>query len=152
MTLMNFKKFVISGEMCIHNGRLHSIGDEWLETPCMGCLCSTLGVNCSDTNCTLPKDCAVTFVPDGDCCPICIDPVDNIVNDIDPASLKLKCVDDNGIMYNEGQKWNVDSCRNCMCELGDIFCQAEVCAPIVCDGNTGYYVPAGECCPTCMSK
>ena len=118
----------------------------------MTCVCSVLGVDCSDTNCTVLESCAVTYVPDGECCPICIDPVHTTINAIDPATLKLKCSDDNGVVYEEGQKWNVNSCRGCMCELGDIVCQEMVCPPIICDANTGYYVPTDECCPICMSK
>lgn len=68
------------------------------------------------------------------------------------------CID-NGTLMQNGSSWFRPDCTQCRCEGGLTFCvpvgrmpqNSSICRPLPPD-CTFSTVPAGECCPVCVSK
>ena len=57
----------------------------------------------------------------------------------------LSCTDASGVPRSEGERWQEGVCVNCICEEGNVSCQATMCKN--CDKPEP--LAPGECCPHC---
>lgn len=56
------------------------------------------------------------------------------------------CTDD-GEIYFDGEIWNPEPCRTCVCDVGTVVCEEVVCEEL---GDCRTTVtPEGDCCPEC---
>lgn len=132
-------------DTCNLDGDIWKNGSTWWKNECIQCSCINGLSFCAEKSpqCPeLPASCRVTQVPQGKCCPVCVeaDPVaDN--------SLLLfgGCVSSAGQLYHNGDEWQEDPCTTCTCFAGAKKCQAHMCV-LRCDHPR--YVP-DECCPLC---
>uniref|UniRef100_A0A7N8WNC3 Neural EGFL like 2a n=1 Tax=Mastacembelus armatus TaxID=205130 RepID=A0A7N8WNC3_9TELE len=102
---------------CLHqNGLLtYGSGDTWVEN-CQQCQCLQGQVDCWPLPCP-PVDCEFTVVPEGECCPRCVnDPclADTIRNDITKT-----CTDEHNISRFSGSSWikHGTECTLCQCKV-----------------------------------
>ncbi|GAA6065122.1 collagen, type I, alpha 1b isoform X1, partial [Tachysurus ichikawai] len=58
---------------CTLEGQLYNDKDVWKPEPCRICVCDSGTVMCDEVICEDITDCANPEIPDGECCPICID-------------------------------------------------------------------------------
>lgn len=56
---------------------------------------------------------------------------------------------ENGKVYSNNQIWSPESCRICVCDMGTVVCEDEVCEEQS-DCQTAV-TPEGECCPVCST-
>ncbi|XP_053889741.1 extracellular matrix protein 2 isoform X1 [Malaclemys terrapin pileata] len=68
---------------CTANGMIMYDKAVWSPKPCITCLCSKGKVICDETTC-LSLTCHKTVIPEGECCPVCSDIVQNISLDDTP--------------------------------------------------------------------
>uniref|UniRef100_A0A8C0IQT8 Extracellular matrix protein 2 n=1 Tax=Chelonoidis abingdonii TaxID=106734 RepID=A0A8C0IQT8_CHEAB len=68
---------------CTANGMIMYDKAVWAPKPCITCLCSKGKVICDETTC-LSLTCHKTMIPEGECCPVCSDIVQNISLDDTP--------------------------------------------------------------------
>ncbi|XP_007951197.1 extracellular matrix protein 2 [Orycteropus afer afer] len=57
---------------CLVKGMMMYNKAVWSPEPCLTCLCSNGRVLCDETMCH-PQTCSKTFIPEGECCPVCSD-------------------------------------------------------------------------------
>ncbi|XP_053157049.1 extracellular matrix protein 2 [Hemicordylus capensis] len=57
---------------CFANGMIMYDKAVWSPKPCITCLCSKGKVLCDETMCH-PLTCPITKIPEGECCPLCVD-------------------------------------------------------------------------------
>ena len=50
-------------------------------------------------------------------------------------------------MLASGESWQVDACKSCVCQAGQLSCAQKVCSS-TCRGP----VPPGHCCPVCKGE
>ena len=137
--------------MCLHDGVKYNYSEVWQENVCKTCQCTLDGVLCTYTNCTQLEDCAITYVPVGQCCPLCFQSTD-IFDNTQEIPIISGCITESGMTYDEGEVFMPGDCRTCRCEEGSVQCREKICEPLICDENEGYSVPEGECCPVCVGK
>ncbi|XP_047465706.1 collagen alpha-1(I) chain-like [Mugil cephalus] len=58
---------------CTLEGQYYNDKDVWKPEPCQICVCDSGTVMCDDVICEDTTDCADPIIPDGECCPICVD-------------------------------------------------------------------------------
>lgn len=56
---------------------------------------------------------------------------------------------ENGKTYSNNQIWSPELCRVCVCDMGAIMCEDEVCEELI--GCQTAVTPEGECCPVCLT-
>ena len=134
---------------CNYEGTLYSYNETWNETSCKTCTCTPEGVQCTYKNCTQLSDCSVTYIPEGECCPVCFQPTNVITPNDNLDDVLSGCMSESGAKYEEGQRWEPGPCRRCRCEDGEISCAEKMCDTPKCDDGVSYYIPEGECCPIC---
>ncbi len=113
------------------------------------------GVYCTYTNCSQLENCEITYIPEGACCPVCFEVADPSEMPIMGKPLidsEDSCVGDDGLVFNNGQVFQLGSCRMCKCEDGHFMCEEKSCEPLVCGINEMYEVVADECCPKCIGE
>ncbi|XP_035230959.1 neurogenic locus notch homolog protein 2-like, partial [Stegodyphus dumicola] len=52
-------------------------------------------------------------------------------------------------IFTDGEWW-LDSCRNCSCIHGEIYCAEILCSPITCQPEENMVSLPGDCCPKCV--
>ncbi|XP_038047472.1 cysteine-rich motor neuron 1 protein-like [Patiria miniata] len=105
----------------------------WKEDDCTSCTCQDGEVTCYSQVCT-PVECRVPVLKKGQCCPVCMGPT--------PMS---HCEFD-GVVYADGETWNLDQCIHCMCDKGKTGCVVPDCPNTSCSNSV---IMPGECCPRC---
>eukprot|EP00058_Branchiostoma_floridae_P014451 XP_002599939.1 hypothetical protein BRAFLDRAFT_74063 [Branchiostoma floridae] len=116
---------------CTHSGRRYYDGQTFVNPldPCEECRCVGTTVMCSR-----PTQCASCSNPvsiPGQCCPSC-----------------QQCSFE-GQVYNNGQAFNPDACRECSCANGNVQCISQSCPPLSCPPNQQVQEP-GACCKKCL--
>ncbi|XP_013412584.1 kielin/chordin-like protein isoform X2 [Lingula anatina] len=112
--------------VCDFSDRLFEEGQIFVhpDDKCQDCVCKSGTVTCNkqvcNSRCTHP-------VP-GQCCPNC-----------------GQCMYD-GRVYEEGQQFRPEPCKQCNCQRGNVFCKAVRCPPLNC---TYTVQEPGECCEKC---
>ncbi|XP_033987013.1 cysteine-rich motor neuron 1 protein isoform X3 [Trematomus bernacchii] len=123
---------------CVHNGKDFSEGEVYRMDPCWLCQCRGGISFCSKAECA-ELDCENFYVPEGECCPVCID-----VELFPMDSTKASCWVNNKLRAHEEQ-WKEDDCTFCQCVDGEPHCTA-----MACKQSCQYPVKIpGECCPFC---
>lgn len=56
---------------------------------------------------------------------------------------------ENGTLYSNHHIWSPAPCRVCICDMGIVVCEDEVCEELI-DCQTSV-TPVGECCPVCST-
>lgn len=56
---------------------------------------------------------------------------------------------ENGKVYSDNQIWSPESCRVCVCDMGTVVCEDEVCEEL--SDCQAAVTPEGECCPVCST-
>ncbi|XP_042599024.1 cysteine-rich motor neuron 1 protein-like [Cyprinus carpio] len=120
------------------NGKEFAEGEVYRMDPCWLCQCRGGVSFCSKAECT-EIDCLNFYVPEGECCPICID-----VELLSVESTKASCWVDHRLRAHEEQ-WKEDDCTFCQCVDGEPHCTAMACKQSC---QNPVKIP-GECCPFC---
>ncbi|KAG7466322.1 hypothetical protein MATL_G00163860 [Megalops atlanticus] len=123
---------------CVHNGKEFSDGEVYRMDPCWLCQCRGGISFCSKAECA-ELDCESFYIPEGECCPICID-----VELLSVDSAEASCWVNNKLRHHEEQ-WKEDDCTFCQCVDGDPHCTAMACKQSC---QNPVKIP-GECCPFC---
>uniref|UniRef100_A0A3P9ICL6 Cysteine-rich motor neuron 1 protein n=1 Tax=Oryzias latipes TaxID=8090 RepID=A0A3P9ICL6_ORYLA len=123
---------------CVHNGKELSDGEVYRMDSCWLCQCRGGISFCSKAECA-ELDCENFYVPEGECCPVCID-----VELLSVDSTKASCWVNNKLRAHEEQ-WKEDDCTFCQCVDGDPHCTAMACKQSC---QNPVKIP-GECCPFC---
>ncbi|XP_026142500.1 cysteine-rich motor neuron 1 protein-like [Carassius auratus] len=123
---------------CVHDGKEFTEGEVYRMDPCWMCQCRGGVSFCSRTECT-EMDCQNRYVPEGECCPVCID-----VELLAVESTKASCWVDHRLRAHEEQ-WKEDDCTFCQCVDGEPHCTAMACKQSC---QNPVKIP-GECCPFC---
>ncbi|XP_054283116.1 cysteine-rich motor neuron 1 protein-like isoform X2 [Macrosteles quadrilineatus] len=120
--------------------RLRSVGCQCLPAPCLVKVCPSG---------TWAKIVRPGTGKPGACCPLyeCV-----------TADSNSTCID-NGTLMQNGSSWFRPDCTQCRCEGGLTFCvpvgrmpqNSSICRPLPPDCTLST-VPAGECCPVCVSN
>ncbi|XP_060735905.1 cysteine-rich motor neuron 1 protein [Tachysurus vachellii] len=121
---------------CIYNGMEYRDGDMFRMDACHFCRCQGGVSVCFTAQCGV-LHCERYYVPEGECCPVCEDP-------IFPALNFAGCYV-NGQILAHGDHWREDDCTFCQCVSGEARCVAAACGHNCLHPVT---VP-GECCPVC---
>ncbi|XP_066850009.1 cysteine-rich motor neuron 1 protein isoform X3 [Anser cygnoides] len=121
---------------CIFNSMEYYDGDMFRMDACRFCRCQGGVSICFSAQCG-ELHCDRYYVPEGECCPVCEDPVYPINN---PAGCYA-----NGQIQAHGDRWREDDCTFCQCINGDAHCVATACGQSCLNPVK---VP-GECCPVC---
>uniref|UniRef100_A0A4W4HBX8 Cysteine-rich motor neuron 1 protein n=1 Tax=Electrophorus electricus TaxID=8005 RepID=A0A4W4HBX8_ELEEL len=121
---------------CTFDGVEYHDGDVFRMDVCHFCRCQGGVSVCLTAQCGALR-CERYYVPEGECCPVCEDPVFPMLNF---AGCYV-----NGQILAHGDHWREDDCTFCQCVSGEPRCVAAACGhsclnPII--------VP-GECCPVC---
>ncbi|XP_053702072.1 cysteine-rich motor neuron 1 protein isoform X2 [Synchiropus splendidus] len=123
---------------CVHDGKEFSEGEVYRMDPCWLCQCRGGISFCSKAECA-ELDCENFYIPEGECCPVCID-----VELLSVDSTKASCWVNNKLRAHEEQ-WKEDDCTFCQCVDGDPHCTAMACKQSC---QNPVKIP-GECCPFC---
>ncbi|CAB1331095.1 unnamed protein product, partial [Coregonus sp. 'balchen'] len=106
---------------------------------CRFCRCQGGVSVCFTAQCGI-LHCERYYVPEGECCPVCEDPIYPVLNF---AGCYV-----NGEILAHGDHWREDDCTFCQCVSGDARCVAAACGHSCLNPVT---VP-GECCPVCEGE
>ncbi|CAC5413567.1 unnamed protein product [Mytilus coruscus] len=114
---------------CTYDGQFVRHGNTIADSknPCSTCTCQNGNVRCSRITCRETCDHPANTT---DCCPVCRD-----------CFYEGK-VQRNGVTF----KSDVDPCRSCSCQNGNIVCETVICPVPKCDNPV---TNRGECCPVC---
>ncbi|XP_073784068.1 cysteine-rich motor neuron 1 protein-like isoform X2 [Danio rerio] len=123
---------------CVHNGQQFSEGELYRMDPCWLCQCRGGVSFCSKAECA-ELDCQNSYIPEGECCPVCID-----VQLLSVESSKASCWFSERLRAHEDQ-WKEDDCTFCQCVDGETHCTAMACKQSC---HNPVHIP-GECCPFC---
>ncbi|XP_040586697.1 cysteine-rich motor neuron 1 protein isoform X4 [Mesocricetus auratus] len=121
---------------CVFNSVEYYDGDMFRMDNCRFCRCQGGVSICFTAQCG-ELNCERYYVPEGECCPVCEDPIYPFNN---PAGCYA-----NGQIRAHGDRWREDDCTFCQCINGEPHCVATAC------GQSCMHpvkVP-GECCPVC---
>ncbi|XP_069464025.1 cysteine-rich motor neuron 1 protein isoform X3 [Ambystoma mexicanum] len=121
---------------CIFNNVEYYDGDMFRMDACRFCRCQGGVSICFSAQCG-ELHCDRYYVPEGECCPVCEDPVYPVHN---PAGCYA-----NGQIRAHGDRWREDDCTFCQCINGEPHCVATACGQSC---MNPVKVP-GECCPVC---
>ncbi|KAL1258181.1 hypothetical protein QQF64_011425, partial [Cirrhinus molitorella] len=121
---------------CTFNGVEYHDGDMFRMDACRFCRCQGGVSVCFTAQCGV-LHCERYYVPDGECCPVCEDPIYPVLN--------LAGCYVNGQILAHGDHWREDDCTFCQCVSGEARCVAAACGHSCLNPVT---VP-GECCPVC---
>ncbi|XP_038060993.1 extracellular matrix protein FRAS1-like [Patiria miniata] len=121
---------------CEDTGTLRYSGDVWNVSACEFCICHQGRIECHMAECDrLRCEVGESLVHrEGRCCPECSSPVGYCVHD--------------RITYTNGDTWEPDNCRTCVCEAGRSNCFKVDCPP--CPGDRVPVEVEGQCCPDCV--
>ncbi|XP_034051242.1 cysteine-rich motor neuron 1 protein-like isoform X2 [Thalassophryne amazonica] len=123
---------------CIHSGKQFSEGEVYRMEPCWLCRCRGGISFCSKAECA-ELDCENFYIPEGECCPVCID-----VELLSVDNTEASCWVNNKLRGHEEQ-WKEDDCTFCQCVDGEPHCTAMACKQSC---QNPVKIP-GECCPFC---
>ncbi|XP_032208881.1 cysteine-rich motor neuron 1 protein isoform X3 [Mustela erminea] len=121
---------------CVFNNVEYNDGDMFRMDSCRFCRCQGGVSICFTAQCG-ELNCERYYVPEGECCPVCEDPVYPFNN---PAGCYA-----NGQIRAHGDRWREDDCTFCQCINGEPHCVATACGQSC---MNPVKVP-GECCPVC---
>ncbi|XP_060268250.1 cysteine-rich motor neuron 1 protein isoform X4 [Ovis aries] len=121
---------------CVFNNMEYSDGDMFRMDNCRFCQCQGGVSICFTAQCG-ELSCERYYMPEGECCPVCEDPVYPLNN---PAGCYA-----NGQIHAHGDRWREDDCTFCQCINGEPHCVATACGQSC---MNPVKVP-GECCPVC---
>ncbi|XP_027410797.1 cysteine-rich motor neuron 1 protein isoform X3 [Bos indicus] len=121
---------------CVFNNVEYGDGDMFRMDNCRFCRCQGGVSICFTAQCG-ELSCERYYMPEGECCPVCEDPVYPLNN---PAGCYA-----NGQIHAHGDRWREDDCTFCQCINGEPHCVATACGQSC---MSPVKVP-GECCPVC---
>ncbi|XP_071954539.1 uncharacterized protein [Antedon mediterranea] len=130
---------------CMYKGKQYVHQDFWSPDSCTVCKCWSGTARCTQRKC--PRYDATkcqSVYRDGQCCPDVYCESQNVVGQ--PA---VKCTDQQGLSYQNGDVWYPDICSECRCIDGQVSCSNYKCfteSPQNTTGCTVINVP-GKCCP-----
>ncbi|KAF4016217.1 hypothetical protein G4228_008471 [Cervus hanglu yarkandensis] len=124
---------------CVFNNVEYSDGDMFRMDNCRFCRCQGGVSICFTAQCG-ELSCERYYMPEGECCPVCEDPVYPLNN---PAGCYA-----NGQIHAHGDRWREDDCTFCQCINGEPHCVATACGQSC---MNPVKVP-GECCPVCEGE
>ncbi|XP_064133271.1 cysteine-rich motor neuron 1 protein isoform X1 [Loxodonta africana] len=121
---------------CVFNNVEYYDGDMFRMDNCRFCRCQGGVSICFTAQCG-ELTCERYYVPEGECCPVCEDPVY-------PFNKPAGCYA-NGQIRAHRDRWREDDCTFCQCINGEPHCVATACGQSC---MNPVKVP-GECCPVC---
>ncbi|XP_058539008.1 cysteine-rich motor neuron 1 protein isoform X5 [Neofelis nebulosa] len=136
MCLSALKRIEETKPACVFNNVEYNDGDMFRMDNCRFCRCQGGVSICFTAQCG-ELNCERYYVPEGECCPVCEDPVYPFNN---PAGCYAS-----GQIRAHGDRWREDDCTFCQCINGEPHCVATACGQSC---MNPVKVP-GECCPVC---
>ncbi|XP_047600624.1 cysteine-rich motor neuron 1 protein isoform X8 [Lutra lutra] len=136
MCLSALKRIEETKPACVFNNVEYNDGDMFRMDSCRFCRCQGGVSICFTAQCG-ELNCERYYVPEGECCPVCEDPVYPFNN---PAGCYAS-----GQIRAHGDRWREDDCTFCQCINGEPHCVATACGQSC---MNPVKVP-GECCPVC---
>ncbi|XP_074065793.1 cysteine-rich motor neuron 1 protein isoform X4 [Macrotis lagotis] len=121
---------------CVFNNVEYYDGEMFRRDNCQFCRCQGGVSICFSAQCG-ELNCDRYYEPEGECCPVCEDPVYPFNN---PAGCFAS-----GQIRAHGDRWREDDCTFCQCINGEPHCVATACGQSC---MNPVKVP-GECCPVC---
>ncbi|CAG7733363.1 unnamed protein product [Allacma fusca] len=110
---------------------------------CTNCTCVENTAVCERISCP-PLECQPIHqaMTPGSCCPKCVE----------PALPKAQCIF-NDIIYKNEERWDVDKCRSCKCDWGNVRCTEQMCPKNKhCPWGYKLKILPGQCCPECVGE
>ncbi|ODM93437.1 BMP-binding endothelial regulator protein [Orchesella cincta] len=134
-----------SDKICAKKDKVYPTETTFRLDTCTNCTCVNNTAVCDRLSCP-PLECEPIYqiMVQGACCPKCAEP--------EPVSPRTQCVWKDEV-YKNGERWDVNSCRSCICDYGKIRCTEQMC-PKNLPCPWGYklkYIP-GKCCPECVGE
>ncbi|KAF7650625.1 hypothetical protein LDENG_00122760 [Lucifuga dentata] len=137
-------------DTCTENGKVYANNEMWNPEPCRICVCDAGTVVCEDVVCEQLGDCLKTVTPEGECCPVCVDPHSTSTPTTDSTTAadekKQSCMVD-GDVHQHNNMWKPEPCRVCVCDDGVTICDEVKCEVLT--SCEKVVIPEGECCPVC---
>ncbi|XP_065216311.1 BMP-binding endothelial regulator protein isoform X2 [Planococcus citri] len=131
---------------CLLGKSIRLAGKTERQDDCTYCSCVNSTSICRRETCP-PIDCPPEkqiYPNDGKCCPRC------------PSSYENRTICNVGEkIYQDGETWQANECKSCMCNRGQIKCIVEVCSQSInmpCPPNMKYHKDPGACCPKCVEE
>ncbi|XP_071804246.1 cysteine-rich motor neuron 1 protein-like isoform X1 [Asterias amurensis] len=120
---------------CIdQQGLSHNDGEAWEPDNCQQCNCVNGKQRCNHTICSAKphESCVEIPASEDQCCPVY-------------QCTSIPCRADDGTEHEHGSTWDVDDCKSCKCQNGEVICMV-----ITCPKPLGKYLAVaapGHCCP-----
>ncbi|CAL1272678.1 unnamed protein product [Larinioides sclopetarius] len=136
----NRRLFNMDGK-CFLGMQVYKTGDIFQKDPCTLCICNHSTIFCERRSCP-PLECRPEhqITDEEECCPRCADPEEK----------KAVCMF-NGKIHEDGYRWHMEKCTQCMCRDGQVQCAVEPCeTQIVCPAGHTLKARPGDCCPSCV--
>ncbi|XP_011862460.1 PREDICTED: BMP-binding endothelial regulator protein isoform X1 [Vollenhovia emeryi] len=129
---------------CMLGTRLYNSGSKFHVDHCTLCTCVDSVISCNRRTCPVlecPKE--HQLISPNECCPACPDVEES----------RTSC-SYGGRTYVDGDKWELDSCKTCICKQGKVRCAMPQCPPMnfPCPPNSKLEHPKGQCCPRCVER
>ncbi|XP_014245545.1 BMP-binding endothelial regulator protein [Cimex lectularius] len=129
---------------CILGTGLHEAGRSFMPDHCTICECVNGTSVCSRPSCPV-LDCPLEKqeLKPNSCCPHC-----------SPKSELSNTCKVGDLTYEDGETWQVDLCKSCVCKEGSVRCAAEMCPQQnkACPPNQNLVHLEGQCCPKCVES
>lgn len=129
---------------CLMERELHAAGETFHHDFCTTCSCLNGTLVCRRNACpTLdcPEDRQV--LSPGRCCKHCSPAIQDSISTCTVG----------GRTYEEGETWQLDQCKSCGCNQGQIRCVMPLCQTILpCPPRFKLQRDPGQCCPRCVEE
>ncbi|GAB1861165.1 BMP-binding endothelial regulator protein [Camponotus japonicus] len=129
---------------CMIDMRVVNSGSSYCTDPCTCCNCTNSMLSCQRNTCPVlecPREFQITVA--NRCCPQC------------PTIQESRAsCSYGGRTYQDGENWNLDSCKTCTCKQGKVRCAMPMCPQLnlPCPPNSKLEHPEGQCCPRCVES
>ncbi|XP_033607716.1 BMP-binding endothelial regulator protein isoform X2 [Cryptotermes secundus] len=129
---------------CLLGFQVHLAGKAFRLDHCTQCSCLNATSICRRKACPV-LECAPErqVSTPGDCCPHC-----------PPILESTTTCTIGGRTYEDGESWELDPCKTCVCQQGQVRCAMQMCPQknMVCPSNYKMVQRPGECCPRCVES
>lgn len=127
---------------CILGTGFHQDGKKFHPDLCSSCVCQNGTSICQRNTCPV-LECPVELQKktQGECCAEC-PPIEEV---------RSNCYYNNKL-YDNHQEWELNPCRSCKCNNGEIRCAEIKCPVTKCRPNETLVTPSGQCCSKCVGS
>ncbi|RWS13650.1 hypothetical protein B4U79_14567, partial [Dinothrombium tinctorium] len=129
---------------CAWEDQVYHEGQSWRKSPCESCICENGEQICFQENCSQDlKFCKHLIYIKNKCCPLCIK---------ENSLVPTPCIY-NEKNYENGEKWDINECVECLCIDGKSFCSEKFDCESKCEKTSESGDSNGKCCsPKCNAS